>query len=59
MTQGVFPYQYEVEKKTGGMTALAGLPPYLEFGYVMGLAKSIERRVDIRGATRVGPTFRP
>jgi len=49
MTQGVFPFQYEVEKKTGGLTALAGLPPYLEFGHVMGLAKSIESRLNIRG----------
>ncbi len=53
MTQGVFPFQYEVEKKAGGMTALAGLPPYLEFGYVMGLGKSIDNRLDLRGgATR-------
>jgi hypothetical protein len=50
MSQGVFPLQYEVEKKAGGMTALAGLPPYLEFGYAMGLAKSIESRLTIRGA---------
>lgn len=50
MAQGVFPFQYEVEKKSGGMTALAGLPPYLEFGYVMGLAKSIRTRLNIRGA---------
>jgi hypothetical protein len=48
MTQGVFPFQYEVEKKPGGMTALAGLPTYLEFGYVMGLSKSIENRLRIR-----------
>lgn len=48
MTQGLFPFQYEVEKKTGGMTSLAGLPTYLEFGYVMGLAKSIGNRLDIR-----------
>lgn len=30
------------------MTALAGLPPYLEFGYVMGLSKSIENHLRIR-----------
>ncbi len=40
MTQGVFNFQYEVEKKSGGMTGLAGLPPYLEFGYVMGTSKN-------------------
>ena len=49
MTQGLFPFQYEVEKKPGGMTALAGLPPYLEFGYVMGLSAAIENRLKIRG----------
>jgi len=49
MTQGVFPFQYEVEKRPGGMTALAGLPPYLEFGYVMGLSAAIENRLKIRG----------
>lgn len=48
MTQGVFPFQYEVEKKPGGMTGLAGLPTYLEFGYVMGLNKAIENRLKIR-----------
>ncbi len=49
MAQGVFPFQYEVEKRAGGMTALAGLPTYLEFGYVMGLSKAIENRLKIRG----------
>lgn len=48
MAQGILPFQYEVEKRAGGMTALAGLPTYLEFGYVMGLSKSIERRLKIR-----------
>ena len=48
MTQGVLPFQYEVEKKPGGLTALAGLPTYLEFGYVMGLNRAIEDRLKIR-----------
>lgn len=48
MAQGVFSFQYEVEKKSGGMTALAGLPTYLEFGYVMGLSKSIGNRLRVR-----------
>jgi hypothetical protein len=48
MAQGVLPFQYEVEKQGGGMTALAGLPAYLEFGYVMGLSKAIENRLKIR-----------
>lgn len=48
MAQGIFPFQYEVEKRPGGMTALAGLPTYLEFGYVMGLGKAIENRLKVR-----------
>lgn len=50
MSQGLFPFKYEVEKKSGGMTALAGLPTYLEFGYVMGLSAAIENRLKIRGS---------
>lgn len=49
MAQGVFNFQYEVEKKSGGMTSLAGLPPYLEFGYVMGLGAAIRNRLKVRG----------
>jgi len=48
MAQGVFNFQYEVEKKSGGMTGLAGLPPYLEFGYVMGLGAAISNRLRVR-----------
>lgn len=49
MAQGVFDFQYEVEKRSGGMTGLAGLPLYLEFGYIMGLGSAISSRLDIRG----------
>jgi hypothetical protein len=49
MKQGIFPFKYEVEKSPGGMTALAGLLPYLELGYVMGLSRAIEKRLRIRG----------
>ncbi len=38
----------EVEKKPGGLTALAGLPTYLEFGCVMGLNEAVESRLKIR-----------
>lgn len=30
MAQGVLPFRYETEKNTTGMTALAGLPVYLD-----------------------------
>jgi len=48
MSQGVLPFQYEEEKSSTGMTALAGLPSYLELARVAGLAKSIERHVRLR-----------
>ncbi len=48
MTQGLLPFHYEVEKKPGGMTAFAGLPTYLEFGYLMGLAQAMGKRLKIR-----------
>ena len=31
MTQGVLSFQYEEEKTSTGMTALAGLPLYLDW----------------------------
>jgi hypothetical protein len=48
MAQTVLPFQYEVEKKEGGMTALAGLPLYLEFARVMGLPRLIAEHVRAR-----------
>ena len=45
MAQGVLPFQYEVEKKTGGMTSLAGLPLYIEYGNIMGMAGSLRDRL--------------
>ena len=37
MAQGILPFKYETEKSTTGMTALAGLPVYLD------LAKALAR----------------
>ena len=48
MAQGILPFQYEVEKRSGGMTALAGLPAYMEFAHVMGLGRMISRNVRAR-----------
>lgn len=48
MTQGVLPFQYEEEKTSTGMTALAGLPAYLDLARVAGLADSVERHVRLR-----------
>ena len=48
MTQGVLPFKYEEEKKDSGMTALAGLPVYLDLAKVIGLSKSIQKHLKIR-----------
>jgi hypothetical protein len=48
MAQGLLPFQYEIEKKAGGMTGLAGLPTYLELTHVMGLRRLISEHVQAR-----------
>lgn len=48
MPQGVLPFLYEVEKRASGMTALAGLPAYLEHAHVSGLTEAIERHLHTR-----------
>jgi hypothetical protein len=48
MAQGILPFKYESEKNTTGMTALAGLPVYLDLAKVLGLSKSIQKHLKIR-----------
>ena len=48
MRQGVLPFQYEIEEKTGGMTALAGMPLYLELAHIMRLRRLINESVQVR-----------
>ena len=48
MAQGVIPFKYEEEKTQTGMTALAGLPVYLDLAKVIGLSKSIKKHLKIR-----------
>ena len=48
MAQGVLPFQYEQEKNDTGMTALAGLPAYLDLAQVVGLSKSITKHLHVR-----------
>jgi hypothetical protein len=48
MAQGVLPFKYEEEKKESGMTALAGLPVYLDLATVMGLGEIIEKHLHIK-----------
>jgi len=48
MTQGVLPYKYEEEKSDAGMTALAGLPIYLDLASVLGLGNHIRGHMHIK-----------
>lgn len=48
MAQGVLPYKYEQERTDGGMTALAGLPIYLDLASVLGVADCIRAHVQVR-----------
>ena len=48
MKQGVLPFQYEQEKTSTGITALAGLPSYLDLAQVVKMSRSIERHVRLR-----------
>ena len=41
MAQGVLPYKYEEERNDTGMTAMAGLPIYLDLASVLGLGDCI------------------
>jgi len=49
MAQGALPFKYEEQRRGGGMTALAGLPVYLDLAHVMGLSKSVEKHLSVRG----------
>ena len=46
-TQGVLPFRYECEPTASGMTALAGLPPYLELAMASGLSGSIRCHMKV------------
>jgi hypothetical protein len=48
MAQGVLAFKYEEEGTERGMTALAGLPAYLDLAHVMGLSKSIRTHLHVR-----------
>lgn len=49
IAQGVLGFQYEAEKASSGMTALGGLPVYLELIEVSGLGEAIKKYVDVSG----------
>ena len=48
MAQGVLPYKYEEEANQTGMTALAGLPIYLDLASVLGIGDCIHAHVHVR-----------
>ncbi len=48
MSQGLLGFQYEVENRRSEMTALGGLPVYLEFGHVMGLTGYLRNRLSTK-----------
>jgi len=50
MTRHGLPFQYEAQERESGLTALGGLPLYLELAHVSGLADSIRKRLCVRGA---------
>jgi hypothetical protein len=49
--QGILPLEYEVEKKTTAMTAMGGLPIYIDLAKMIGLGRSIQKHLKIQ-ATR-------
>jgi hypothetical protein len=50
MAQGILPFQYEEEKVEEGITSHAGLLVYLELFKALGVRKSLDRNVGVRGA---------
>jgi len=56
IAQGVLPFRYESEPTASGMTALAGLPPYLELAVVSGLTDSIRRHLQACSGQKQGWT---
>lgn len=46
LKQGVLPFSYECESTESGMTALAGLPVYLELASIAKLPDSLQRHLE-------------
>jgi hypothetical protein len=49
MTQGALPFQYEAETAASGVTALGGLPVYLDLINASGLDVAIRKHVRVAG----------
>ena len=48
VSQGLLPFQYEVERSPSGMTGLAGLVAYYELAVIAGMRESVARHVHAR-----------
>lgn len=48
MAQGVLPFQYKEQCGVPGLTALAGLPAYLDLAQAAGLGAAIRRHLQVR-----------
>ena len=46
--QGLLPFKYEEERSEAGLTALGGLPLYLDLAAAMKLQEAIERHLKVR-----------
>lgn len=56
MSQGILPFEYEIDPVNSGMTALAGLPSYLDLAAVCGLTDSIRRHLTVTSNQQQGWT---
>ncbi len=50
MAQGILPFQYQEEPTGSGMTALAGLPLYLEVAHASGVVAALRRHMRVAGS---------
>lgn len=56
MAQGVLPFQYQEQSTVSGLTALAGLPTYLDLAQAAGLRDAVRRHLTVRGESSQGWT---
>ena len=56
MAQGLLSFQYEFEPKSTGMTALGGLPLYVDLAHAIGLPESIRQNIRVRENSNQGWT---
>ena len=48
MPQGALPFQYAEENTSSGMTALSGLPAYVDMAEVSGLVESVRTHMNVK-----------